>query len=295
MSIHFTNNFMPLAKTLRKQFDSVQTDPHHPSRFQWDWWHLPGRYTHLRTPAELFFEPALHTRLVETITGYARKEFGCSAISPIWLSNYVEGCEQRLHADRPHGPWAFVFSLTADFRKFRGGETVILRDEILRFWEGSAAAGTLAGLAEGQAFEEDEIFHKIPSSFGRLLVFDPRVPHGVSRVSGTVNPLEGRLVLHGWFTAPQPFVDGALSPKKIEPVLQGLDRRMEAFSAVTEPGTVAYRISIRANGEVSKIKRLKSSMRESKALDRLIRHYFGSTKFPNSSGTSELTLPLTIG
>ena len=295
MSIHLTDSFKPLAKALRKHFDLVQSDAHHPARFQWDWWHLPGRYTHLRTPAELYFEPALHSQLVETITSFARKEFGCSSISPIWLSNYVEGCEQRLHADRPHGPWAFVFSLTADFRKFQGGETIIMRDEILRFWESTAASSPLASQTDGQAFEENEILQKIPSQFGRLLVFDPRVPHGVSRVSGTVNPLEGRLVLHGWFTAPQPFVDGALVPGKVEPVLEGLDREMESLGAVTDPGTVAYRISIRADGSVSKIKKLKSSMRESKDLDRLITRYFKIAKFPKARGTSELTLPLTIG
>lgn len=287
MSIHLTDSFKPLAKTLRKHFDSVQTDAHHPARFQWDWWHLPGRYTHLRTPAELYFEPGLHDQLVTTITQHARQEYGCSAISPIWLSNYVEGCEQRLHADRPHGPWAFVFSLTADFRKFQGGETILMREEILRFWENPAE--------EGQAFEENEILVKIPSSFGRLLVFDPRTPHGVSRVSGTVNPLEGRLVLHGWFTAPQPFVDGALSPRKVETVLQGLDREMETLGAIASSGTVAYRISIQPDGSVSKIKKLRSSIQDSKPLDRLINAYFKTAKFPKAAKPSELTLPLTIG
>ena len=48
----------------------------------------------------------------------------------------------------------------------------------------------------------------IEPKFDRLTVFDPRLPHGVRRVSGTTDPLQARLVLHGWFTDPQPFAEG---------------------------------------------------------------------------------------
>jgi hypothetical protein len=288
MTIHHTDSLRPLAKSLRRQFELIQSDDHHPARFQWDWWHLPGRYTHLRTPAELYFSEQYQT-LVESITGYAREEFGCSSISPIWLSNYVEGCEQRLHADRPHGPWAFVFSLTSKSAKFKGGETILLRDEILNFWQSSHSFEE-----NGQSFEEDDILIKFPSKLGRLLVFDPRIPHGVSRVSGTVNPLEGRLVLHGWFSAPHPFVDGALPPQKVEPVLLRLDKEMETIGTLPSTGTVAYRISIQSNGSVSKIRRLRSSMKNSKPLDRFISNFFKTVRFSKSNGKSDLTLPFTI-
>ena len=36
------------------------------------------------------------------------------------------------------------------------------------------------------------------------------MPHGVRPVRGTRDPQKGRLVLHGWFTEPAPFVDGPL-------------------------------------------------------------------------------------
>jgi hypothetical protein len=285
MTMHLTDQFRPLAAKLRQTFDMIQSDAHHPGRFQWDWWHLPGRYTHLRTPAELFLGNQ-YASLVETITTYARATFGCNSISPIWLSNYVEGCEQRLHADRPHGPWAFVFSLTPDGHKFLGGETILLREEILDYWKNPTK--------EGYAFEEDAVLHKVPPKFGRLLVFDPRIPHGVNRVSGTLNPAEGRLVLHGWFTAPQPFIEGTLSPKRIEGVLLDLDKAMEHMGAVTCSGTVAYRITIKADGKVTNVKRLKSSLKNSKTLDQFISRYFKNARFPRSSGKSELTLPFTI-
>ena len=42
---------------------------------------------------------------------------------------------QELHADSPHGPWAFVFSLTDwEHRAFTGGETAIFKPHMLDFW-----------------------------------------------------------------------------------------------------------------------------------------------------------------
>lgn len=51
---------------------------------------------------------------------------------------------QELHADNPHGPWAFVLSLTHwEGRPFTGGETVILQPNVLDYWRGfDPALGT---------------------------------------------------------------------------------------------------------------------------------------------------------
>ena len=35
------------------------------------------------------------------------------------------------------------------------------------------------------------------------MAFDPRVPHGVNRVIGTNDPRQARVVIHGWFNAPE--------------------------------------------------------------------------------------------
>lgn len=42
-----------------------------------------------------------------------------------------------------------------------------------------------------------------------MTVFDGRIPHGVQQVEGTLDPLQGRIVAHGWFTEPSPFFAGA--------------------------------------------------------------------------------------
>ncbi len=45
------------------------------------------------------------------------------------------GLLQELHADSPHGPWAFVLSLTDwEHRGFTGGETTIFQPHMLNFW-----------------------------------------------------------------------------------------------------------------------------------------------------------------
>lgn len=47
---------------------------------------------------------------------------------------------QELHADNPHGPWAFVLSLTDwERRRFSGGETAILQPHVLDYWRGFEA------------------------------------------------------------------------------------------------------------------------------------------------------------
>lgn len=57
---------------------------------------------------------------------WGRERLGCTELTPLWLSYYVDGCEQALHCDNPHGPWALVLSLTRwDQRRFEGGEVSV--------------------------------------------------------------------------------------------------------------------------------------------------------------------------
>jgi hypothetical protein len=67
----------------------------------------------------------------EALLTYAREELGCAGMTPVWLSCYVDGCRQELHADVPHGPWSFVLSLTNwEDRKYTGGETQLLKPAV---------------------------------------------------------------------------------------------------------------------------------------------------------------------
>ena len=137
-SVIIVDRFAPETRALRAELDARFADPRQAraDRFVWDYWHVPGQYTALRTPAWTYFSSALYARLHRRLVAWGRAQLGCHDISPPWLSVYVDGCRQELHGDLPHGPWAFVLSLTRwRGRAFRGGETVLLRDEILELWQ----------------------------------------------------------------------------------------------------------------------------------------------------------------
>lgn len=302
MTALFSQDLKATARKMRREFEVSMANERHANRFAWDWFHVPGRYTHLRTPAAEFFSPALFTRFEQELTQYGRRVLGCSQLSPVWLSNYVEGCEQRLHADRPHGPWAFVLPLTPSGpRRFQGGETLLLQNAVLSLWNQTHGLG--------QPFEEPDIVRRIAPVSGRLLVFDPRIPHGVSRVSGTVDPLQGRLVLHGWFTQPSPVAEGGLKARVAEVALRAFDRELEKFLAHTEVsgflvrGTAAYRLEITPAGRVRRCSPLAHSLRcgdwradsrQHRQLSALVRQFFTSYQFPKMKTTAWLTLPLTL-
>ena len=195
------------ALGLRAVFDAHHDDPRrtHAYRFVWDYWHVPNQYTLLRTPAADYFPARDFAALERRLGAFARDELGCAGVTPVWLSCYVEGMRQELHADVPHGPWAFVLSLTRwDERTWTGGETLILKPETLDYWSGFDADATV---------ERGSLVELVPPKFNRLTVFDPRLPHGVPVVEGVRDPRQGRLVLHGWFNEPEPSLRGALADR----------------------------------------------------------------------------------
>jgi len=204
---------------------------------------VPQQYTLVRTPARGFFPEALYGELEEALLEYGQQVLGCRSLTHVWLSYYVHGMGQQLHGDVPHGPWAFVLSLTHwDRRRFDGGETTIMRPQVADLWRSLDAT---------RGMEYDDVMLTVPPLFNQLTVFDPRLPHGVRRVHGTsdprygaaaLNPLliqaplypslsrleplrlwsfltharlfpPGRLVVHGWFKEPAVFFTGALQPE----------------------------------------------------------------------------------
>ena len=223
------------ARGLRAVFDAHHDDPRrtHEYRFVWDYWHVPDQYTLLRTPAADYFPARDFAALERRLRAFARDELGCSGLTPVWLSCYVEGMRQELHADVPHGPWAFVLSLTNwDERAWTGGETLILKPETLDYWSSFDADAVV---------ERASLVELVPPRFNRLLVFDPRLPHGVPVVEGTRDPKHGRLVLHGWFNDPEPRLRGALADRAADAPDDGddADAAGEASSPSSSPARFA--------------------------------------------------------
>jgi len=239
---NFSSVDCELTKDLRDHFDERFADPLRTTadRFCWDWWNVPGQYNLLRTPADAYFPAALYDRLENALTEYGERVLGCRGISPVWLSYYVDGCRQELHTDSPHGPWAFVLSLTRwETRQFTGGETMILQPHVLDFWR---------GFDQQRGWEATQLQTLVEPHFGRFTVFDPRFPHGVRAVQGTRDPCGARIVLHGWFTAPTPFFTGPLPEEASTPVLNaGLDV-LYASLAELPPAVGTTTVRVHVNG-----------------------------------------------
>lgn len=294
-SLLTVDNFFPKADQLRAHFDERFADPREArgDRFVWDFWHVPGQYTLLRTPAHLYFPQKLYQAFAQQLVWWGRRTLGCHDISPAWLSCYVEGCRQELHGDLPHGHWAFVFSLTRwRSRRFRGGETLLLRDEILDYW---------SDFTSTRAFEEEQILRSVPALFNRLVVFDPRVPHGVRRVEGTLDPREGRLVVHGWFVQPRPFIEGPLQPAQLQSRVDDLGETVSKLlqGGLEVAGLLSLKLEVAPEGTISQVKVLCDTTRtppeqerERRQLVSTLTRTLRALRFPRHRAHSSITLPL---
>jgi hypothetical protein len=266
------DGFSSQAAELRQDFDRRFADPHNTdaARFVWDFWHVPNEYTVLRTPAYHYFSQDLYKKFHIGLVEWGRKHLGCHDVSPPWLSCYIEGCRQEKHVDVPHGPLAFVFSLTDwSKRKFKGGETFL------------------------RAGRKPEIL--IPPVFNRLTLFNPSIPHGVREVRGTLDPRFGRLVIHGWFVNPRPFWTGPLTAADIERGLSGgLTKVFSSTTLELGPGLLSLRLKIAQSGEVNEGSVLVNTLHHSSAkeLKELFKRLKSSLKFKKSRRPTSLTLPL---
>jgi len=288
------DGFAPEARALRATFDERFAEPRstRADRFVWDWWHVPGQYTALRTPAWQYFPRRVYEAFHRRLVAWGRATLGCHDISPPWLSLYLDGCRQELHGDLPHGPWAFVYSLTHwRARAFDGGETLLLRDEVLDFW---------ADFRSVRSVEEQELVRAVEPQFDRLTVFDPRVPHGVRTVTGTRDPREGRLVIHGWFVQPRPFVQGPLSTRVLTARIDELGEQLRGWLAdLPVAGMLALAFDVDRRGAVRNVRLLSDTTRVPRAdererarLVRRMRQTVAAWELGKQREPSKVTLPI---
>jgi Rps23 Pro-64 3,4-dihydroxylase Tpa1-like proline 4-hydroxylase len=292
------DNFMPLdvAEAMRADIDSHFTSPHlHRAETHqvWNYWFVPGLYTYLRTRPDKVIRP----ERVEQFTGLLRQwsiaTLGLGTMTMPHLSLYVSGCRQNLHNDAKNGCFAFVYSLTRNARRTGGGETIILNQGDL-FRNHMTAAGA------GRAF-----FSLIEPSFNRLIVFDDRLPHAVERVEGSLDPVEGRLVLHGHLRESGTIVDGALNESQIRPaVMQALESFSEKRLAHLGlyHGPCVLRMKISESGVVLSCRPLLDRVMAADGGDvgwpnirsQLMRSFM-ALKFPQAPGTTTITQPVRFG
>ncbi len=293
-AVVIVDRFAQEAEALRATFDERFAEPRstRADRFVWDWWHVPGQYTALRTPAWTYFPKKIYESFHRRLVAWGRETLGCHDISPPWLSLYVDGCRQELHGDLPHGPFAFVYSLTRwRGRVFQGGETLLVRDEVLDFWHDFTSV---------RGVEEPDLLRAVEPRFDRLTVFDPRIPHGVRQVTGTRDPREGRLVIHGWFVQPRPFVRGPVRVKALAARIDELGASLGSLLGdLPIAGVLALAFTIDRRGAVQGVRVLSDTTRVPKAEDRdrmrIMRRMRGAIaawRFGAQRAPSSVTLPI---
>ena len=170
----------------------------------WNYWYVPGSYTYLRTTPEKVIAREKVENFVERLRIWSAQNLGFAAVTWPYLSLYVPGCAQGLHNDSTNGRLGFVYSLTPNSRQTIGGETVLVQDrDLFRSNLDTAAAGI-------------GLYDLVPPQFNRLILFDDRIPHAVQRVDGSMDPLEGRIVLHGHISEAGVVAEGGLSGEVVQ-------------------------------------------------------------------------------
>jgi hypothetical protein len=286
-------SFYKNYRQLRGEFEGYFKDPKatHQKRFVWDFWYDEDQYHLIRTPAFYYFQKKRYQEFHSHLVQWGRENLGCHDISPPWLSYYVDGCYQNLHSDVPHGPWAFVYSLTPNEKEFRGGETLILKPKTLDYW---------TDFNETKEYEYSSFVDRIPSKMNQLVIFDPRFPHGVTEVKGTRDPLKGRLVVHGWFVNPRPYVVGGLSTAQVQRALNPAFEALMGLLSQVElvNGTVSIRLKVNRAGAVTNFVLLTNTLiaAQGQNTDQVLlgelKKILRATRFPKSKSDSAITIPL---
>jgi hypothetical protein len=293
-------NFFDDAQALREAFEAHFREPgkHSYQHQVWNYFYVPDTYTYLRTSPKKIMPEDLVTRFVHHLNIWATATLGLYTPTEPWLSLYVDGCGQTLHNDSLNGQLGYVFSITRwDERTFLGGDTLLFRPQ--NYWETERIKTSGASIA---------FYEKVPSRFNQLLVFDDRIIHGVQPVQGTMDPLAGRVVLHGHLKAGSLILTGSLRSSVAESDLSGIRPVLDQLASFCRPyaplfhGFMILRASIQPDGRVSAVRSL---------CDRIVpitpdRTQLGPFKqqavqilsalvFPACTGPSELTVPVLVG
>jgi len=195
------DDFLPsgLAQAMRDDIENHFSAPesHRAATHQvWNYWCVPELYTYLRTAPDKVIARESLEQFMARLKAWSIDYCGMAEVTRPYLSLYVPGCAQGLHNDSGNGRFAFLYSLTRNERRTTGGETILLR-------AGDHFRQNLNRPSAGRGF-----YDLIEPRFNRLVIFDDRLVHGVTRLEGVMDPMQGRFVLHGHLRETPPIVTG---------------------------------------------------------------------------------------
>jgi hypothetical protein len=276
------------GEAMRADIDAhfLRPSEHLPTTHQvWNYWFVPGSYTYLRTNPEKVIARDKVEAFVASLRDWAARNLGLAGVTWPYLSLYVPGCVQGLHNDSNNGRLGYVYSLTRNDRRTLGGETVIVHErDLFRSSLDTPAAGT-------------DLFDLVEPLFNRLTLFDDRIPHAVQRIDGPMDPLEGRLVLHGHISEDGVVAHGALPPDAIQDRVVELLRDLRAEAAGSVHGPFVVSAEIGEHGEVREMRPILDRLASANGADldaarSGILERLGAMRFPAAAGPTRANIPL---
>lgn len=292
------DDFMP-SSTAREMRAAVEAHFEKPyqhcaaTHMIWNYWHVPGLYTYLRTLPERVIGPGLTETFHNRLFKWSEETLGLEGVNSSYLSLYVGGCRQNQHNDSRNGRFGFVYSLTKNSRRTSGGETLIWRED--DYFE----------TRMHRACYGEDFFHSVEPRFNRLLVFDDRLPHAVQLVEGNMDPLEGRIVLHGHLVEAGPIVAGGLRRDAVREIAKEMAREYSAdlgSALTTYHGPAVVRFTVEPDGAVSecrllldRVKRLKGAGPDAQEMLAELIMRISQLRFPTSLTETIVTLPFGFG
>ena len=296
--IGVVDDFLPgeLAAGMRADIDAHFAEPHaHRADTHqiWNYWFVPEAHTCLRTSPERIIHSDRVDAFMRTLQAWSIATLGMGSVTWPSLYLHVGGCRQALNNDAADGRFGFVYSLTREQRSTVGGEMLILR-------EGDVRRRMIGGSPGERGF-----FDVIEPRFNRLVVLDNRLPYAVERIEGSMDPLEGRFVLHGHLSETGTITTGHLPNDVAEKVLVELLRdfaeRNSARIALYQ-GPLVLRFMIGASGSVATCDLLVDRVlhedprhTEWEALRADLVNRIKMLKFPPAQGETTVTKPLVFG
>ena len=284
------DDFLPgeLGLAMREDIDRHFSDPqnHKPDvHYVWNYWHVPGSYTYLKAMPERVIARERVEAFVQALRTWTAVNLGFGYVTWPFLSMYVPGCSQGVHNDSVNGRLGYVFSLTRENRKTVGGETVVFQD-------GDLFRSNLDRPAAGSA-----IYDLIEPRFNRLTLFDDRCLHAVQRIEGSMDPVEGRFVLHGHISESGVVAQGPLPPNDIQDAIVPALKDLRDIAAEGVRGSIVFSVEIAATGEVERMQpifdRLASGDGEDlDALREEIAARINALRFPTARSSTRANIPL---
>lgn len=282
------DDFVPReqAASMRQDIDAHfdHPDRHVAATHQvWNYWHVPGSYTYLRTSPEKVIERSKVEAFVAALRDWAGRNLGLAAVTWPYLSLYVPGCAQGLHNDSTNGRLGYVFSLTRDDRHTMGGETLLMQDrDLFRTALDRAQAGT-------------DLYDLVTPRFNRLTLFDDRIPHAVQRLEGSMDPVEGRFVLHGHISEAGVVAEGSLTVEAVQERVTDPIKELHASVGQGVRGPLVVSLQIDQSGRVEDIRPLLDRMVSDADLDSVrsaVTQRLSTVRFPAMPGATRANVPL---